>query len=77
MPLRVSFELSDRDLKYFRRKMREATSGSKNSSEAKVIASTLERHGGDPASDLQDLVAADASARRTAVQILSQRVGKE
>ncbi len=42
-----------------------------------VIASTLERHAGDPASDLQDLVAADTSARRTAERILSQRVGKE
>jgi len=42
MPLSVSFVLSDRDLKYFRRKMREATSGKKNRSEAKVIASTRE-----------------------------------
>ncbi len=42
-----------------------------------VIDSTLERHAGESAPDLQDLVAADSRARRTAEQILSQRVGKE
>jgi uncharacterized membrane protein YkvA (DUF1232 family) len=40
MPLNVSFVLSDRDLRYFRRKMREATSGAKSRDEASVIAST-------------------------------------
>ena len=42
MPLNVSFVLSDRDLQYFRRKMREATAGAKNRTEADIVASTRE-----------------------------------
>ena len=42
MPLSVSFVLSDRDLRYFRRKMREAMAGAKSRSEASVLASTVE-----------------------------------
>ncbi len=42
MPLSVSFVLSDRDLRYFRRKMRETMAGAKSRSEASVLASTVE-----------------------------------
>ena len=40
MPLKVSFELSDRDLRYFRKKMREAREGAKARDESEVIAAT-------------------------------------
>ena len=39
-----------------------------------IIRSTLERHAGDPGSDLEDLVAADSAARQTAEQLLGQGV---
>ncbi len=42
MPLSVSFVLSDHDLRYFRRKMRETMAGAKSRSEASVLASTVE-----------------------------------
>ncbi|MCH2170122.1 DUF1232 domain-containing protein [Myxococcota bacterium] len=40
MPLKVSFELSDRDLRYFRKKMREARAGAKAREESEIIEST-------------------------------------
>ena len=40
MPLRVSFELSDSDLRYFRHKMREATSAARGRGEAEIIEAT-------------------------------------
>ena len=40
MPLRVSFELSDSDLRYFRRKMRETTSAARGRGETEIIEAT-------------------------------------
>jgi 1-deoxy-D-xylulose-5-phosphate reductoisomerase len=41
---------------------------------ARVIESALERHGGDPARSLEDVVAADRRARETAARMLSDGV---
>jgi 1-deoxy-D-xylulose-5-phosphate reductoisomerase len=40
-----------------------------------VIAKALDHHGGEAADGLQDLIAADAAARRTAERMLNQGVG--
>lgn len=42
MPLKVSFELSDKDLRYFRKKMREVRQGAKQREEPEVIRATSE-----------------------------------
>ena len=40
MPLNITFELSDRDLRYFRRKMREATNEARGRGEAGILEAT-------------------------------------
>ena len=43
----------------------------------RVIESVLERHSGEPAADLTDLIVVDGASRRTAEQCLSRRQGQK
>ena len=76
MPLNVSFVLSDHDLKYFRRKMRDAMAGAKRRSEAAVIASTLELLEEIKESEVPDFVSERISKLGIMVKMLEDREWK-
>ena len=62
MPLKVSFELSERDLKYFRAKMSEVRNSAKGRDEAEIIDAALERLVRVLGTEVPDFVSASPSS---------------